>query len=118
MTAVPALVTPLAFTINDRMLRQWQSALIKWVRSDRPDLSNRQLAILLVVADGPAPHTVRGLAACLTLTKPAVSRALDRLAELEYVRRVPDRTDRRSVFIVATKLGELLVHHLAADFDG
>lgn len=104
-------------TNSDLRLQRWQGALVKWVRSNRPDLTNRQLAVLLIVTTGAAPHTVRGLAARLDLAKPAVSRALDRLAELAYLRRVPDRADRRNVFIVATKLGQLLVQDFAADFQ-
>jgi DNA-binding MarR family transcriptional regulator len=43
------------------------------------------------------PHTVRELAAKLDIMKPAITRALDRLAELGLARRVPDPRDRRSV---------------------
>lgn len=94
---------------------QWRNMVIDWVRSDRPDLSNRQLAVLLTVSADPAPHTVRGLANYLNITKPAVSRALDRLEELEYLRRVPDRRDLRNVFIVATRVGEKCVKDFAED---
>ncbi len=39
------------------------------VRKDSPDLTARQLAVLLTVYVTPPPHTVRGLAADLNITK-------------------------------------------------
>lgn len=97
--------------------KQWQGMLVDWVRSDRPDLSNRQLAVLLVVAGIPPPHTVRGLANYINMPKPVISRMLDRLGELQYLRRIPDQVDRRNVFIVLTKLGEEFINELAANFE-
>ncbi len=37
-------------------------ALIAYVRSGVPDLTNRQMALLMLVYLTPGPHTVRGLA--------------------------------------------------------
>jgi DNA-binding MarR family transcriptional regulator len=51
------------------------------------------------------PHTVRGLAASLNLGKPAVTRALDTLEALGFVRRRRDETDRRNVLIERTARG-------------
>ena len=48
---------------------------------------------MLSVYLGDGPHTVRGLATALKISKPAVSRALDRLGELGYVRRQRDDMD-------------------------
>ena len=45
------------------------------VRDDH-DLSARQITILLTIYLEPPPHTVRGLAAKLNVTKPVVTRAL------------------------------------------
>jgi hypothetical protein len=36
--------------------------LIGYVRSGQPDLTNRQMALMLLVYLTPGPHTVRGLA--------------------------------------------------------
>jgi DNA-binding MarR family transcriptional regulator len=69
------------------------------VAQDAPDLSARQLAVLLTVHLDPAPHTVRGLAAKLRISKPAVTRALDRLEHLTLAQRTIDAMDRRSVLI-------------------
>lgn len=84
------------------ILRETIAAL---VRADGPDLSARQLAVLLTVYLGEGPHTVRGLAADLNVSKPAVTRALDRLGELDLARRHVDPSDRRSVLVQRTVKG-------------
>jgi len=86
-------------------LELWRASLVASVRSDSPDLSARQMAMLLCVYLGPGPHTVRGLAKDLKISKPAVSRALDRLGELGYIRRERDDLDRRNVLVGRTDAG-------------
>ncbi len=48
----------------------------------------------------PGPHTVRGLARVLGVSKPVVTRALNTLGALGYLRRERDQDDRRNVFVV------------------
>jgi DNA-binding MarR family transcriptional regulator len=79
--------------------------LVASVRGETPDLSARQMALMLSVYLGDGPHTVRGLAQVLRISKPAVSRALDRLGELGYVRRERDDLDRRNVLVQRTATG-------------
>ena len=86
-------------------LELWRHALVASVRGDAPDLSARQMALILSVYLGDGPHTVRGLAQALRISKPAVSRALDRLGELGYVRRQRDDLDRRNVLVQRTVPG-------------
>lgn len=86
-------------------LELWRHALVASVRGDTPDLSARQMALMLSVYLGDAPHTVRGLALALKISKPAVSRALDRLGELGYIRRQRDDLDRRNVLVQKTIAG-------------
>lgn len=86
-------------------LELWRHSLVSSVRSDAPDLSARQMALLLCVFLGKGPHTVRGLARELKISKPAVSRALDRLGELGYIRRERDDLDRRNVLVQRTAEG-------------
>jgi DNA-binding MarR family transcriptional regulator len=50
-------------------------------------------------------QTVRGLAARLNVSKPAITRALDRLSEFDLVRRKTDPLDRRSVLVQRTATG-------------
>lgn len=83
----------------------WRHALVESVRREAPDLSARQMALLLSVHMTDPPHTVRGLAQVLNISKPAVTRALDRLQGLGYVRRSPDESDRRNVLIETTAKG-------------
>ena len=49
--------------------------LISYVRSGQPDLTNRQMALLMLVYLTPGPHTVRGLAHILGVSKPVITRA-------------------------------------------
>ena len=65
----------------------WRRVTVTTVRSDAPDLTARQLAVLMTVRLQPAPHTVRGLAATLNVGKPAITRALDTLSRLGFVQR-------------------------------
>ena len=58
-------------------LDQWRGAICESLRRDGPDLSARQMAIMLTIYLTAPPHTVRGLAAELSISKPAVTRALD-----------------------------------------
>src|SRR5271168_2223461 len=83
----------------------WRRALCESVRRDTPDLSARQMALLLTVYLTPPPHTVRGLATTLNISKPAITRALDRLGTLGLARRKRDETDRRSVLVLRTAKG-------------
>jgi len=75
------------------------------VRSDVRDLSTRQLGILTTLALEPDLNTVRGLAIHLRMSKPAVTRALDRLEQEGLAKRRPDPTDRRSVLLAILPAG-------------
>lgn len=83
----------------------WMTCLISIVRSDLPDLTNRQMGIMLSVALAPGPHTVRGLAERLGVSKPVVTRALNKLTALGYLARKRDRNDGRNIFIEMTGPG-------------
>src|ERR1700722_12709898 len=81
-------------------------------RRDGPDLSARQLAILLICCMDDPPHTVRGLAGTLNISKPAVTRNVDRLEELDLAWRRGDPRDRRSVLMLPTDSGRAFVREL------
>ncbi|MEI6986570.1 MAG: MarR family transcriptional regulator [Rhodospirillaceae bacterium] len=87
----------------------WRKALVASVRQDGPDLSARQMALLLTVYLCDPPHTVRGLAATLNISKPAITRALDRLSALGFIRRKRDDEDKRSVLIQRTVNGSVFL---------
>ena len=84
---------------TQQALEVWRVALVDGVRRDGPDLTARQLAVLLNVYLTPQPHTVRGLAKSLNVSKPAITRAVNWLSELGMVKRKTDDADRRSVLI-------------------
>ena len=92
--------------MGESSLSGWMKALIAYVRSGEPDLTNRQMALLMLVYLTPGPHTVRGLARVLGVSKPVVTRALNTLGALGYLRRVRDEADRRNVFVAKTSTGQ------------
>jgi DNA-binding MarR family transcriptional regulator len=91
--------------MTDGHLSGWMRTLINYVRSGQPDLTNRQMALLMLIYLTPGPHTVRGIASTLGVSKPVVTRALNTLGSLGYLRRERDQDDRRNIFVVRTKDG-------------
>ena len=101
---------------NSRLV-DWRGTLLRYVQSGHPDLTNRQMALLLVAGQEEGPHTVRGLAARLGVSKPVVTRALNSLSALGLVRRRRDERDRRGVFVDMTEQGESFLDDFAAMID-
>ena len=98
---------------NIKALGLWRAALVESVRQDGPDLSARQMAIMLQVYLTEPPHTVRGLASSLNISKPAVTRALDRLSVLGLLRRKRDTEDKRNVLLQRTVKGSVFLSDFA-----
>lgn len=94
-------------------LNFWQAVALDTVHDDDPDLSARQLAILLTVYLETPPHTVRGLAEKLGVTKPVVTRALNTMGAIGLVDRRRDKTDKRNVLVQRTVAGTLYLDRLA-----
>jgi DNA-binding MarR family transcriptional regulator len=90
---------------TDSLAGVLRSTIVELVRRDGPDLSARQLAVFLTCYLEPDAQTVRGLAAKLGVSKPAITRALDRLTEFDLVKRKTDPLDRRSVLVQRTPAG-------------
>lgn len=93
-------------------LKLWHDVIFDLVRDGDPDLSARQQAVLLTVYLEPPPHTVRGLAQKLGVTKPAITRALDTMGRMGLLARRRDHLDRRNVVIQRTLTGALAVEKL------
>lgn len=70
------------------------------------DMTCRQIAVLLMISAHPG-NSVKQLAAALDLSKPAVTRANDKLVELGLITRTTSKLDRRQVELSVTKLGRL-----------
>lgn len=92
----------------------WHRVTLATVRSDTPDLSARQLAMLMSIYLEDGLHTVRSLAKHLDVTKAAISRATDSLCKLGYIERKPDHRDKRSVVLARTSAG---IHFLSEFAD-
>jgi DNA-binding MarR family transcriptional regulator len=91
--------------VAQKLLNAWMNTLVDYVKSGRPDLTNRQMALLMLVYETPGPHTVRGLAQKLGVSKPVITRALNTLGTLGYLRRERDEADRRNIFVARTDSG-------------
>jgi DNA-binding MarR family transcriptional regulator len=96
----------------DQLVGILRDTIVALVRRDGPDLSARQLGVFLTCYLQDGAHTVRGLAAELNVSKPAITRALDRLGELDLARRKVDPMDRRSVLVQRTLKGTAFLRDL------
>ncbi len=96
----------------DQLVGILRETIVSLVRRDGPDLSARQLGVFLTCYLKDGAHTVRGLAAELNVSKPAITRALDRLGELDLARRKVDPADRRSVLVQRTLKGTAFLRDL------
>ena len=96
----------------DQLVGILRDTVVALVRRDGPDLSARQLGVFLTCYLQDGAHTVRGLAADLNVSKPAITRALDRLGELDLARRKVDPLDRRSVLVQRTLKGTAFLRDL------
>lgn len=96
----------------DQLIGILRDTIVALVRRDGPDLSARQLGVFLTCYLQDGAHTVRGLAADLHVSKPAITRALDRLGELDLARRKVDPLDRRSVLVQRTLKGAAFLRDL------
>lgn len=102
----------MAYSTADGLVDLLRQTIVALVRREGPDLSARQLAVFLTCYLEDEAQTVRGLAAKLNISKPAITRALDRLSEFDLVRRKSDPLDRRSVLVQRTTAGMGLMRNL------
>ena len=87
-------------------LLQWlHGTVVGSVQQGYDDLTMRQLAVMLITYMDGDLQTVRGLAGALGISRPAVSRALDRLGDFGLTRRQVDPRDRRSIVVRRTRKG-------------
>ncbi len=94
-------------------LQLWHDVALAQVKDDEPDLSVRQICILLTIYLEAPPHTVRDLAAKLNVSKPVITRALDSMGKLGLVTRRRDDDDKRNVLIQRTVKGALYLERLS-----
>ena len=94
-------------------MQLWHDIGLAQVHDDEPDLSVRQMTILLSIYLEAPPHTVRAMAQKLNVSKPVITRALDSMGKLGLVSRRRDDKDRRNVLIQRTVKGVLYLERLA-----
>jgi DNA-binding MarR family transcriptional regulator len=94
-------------------LQLWHDVALALVRDDEPDLSVRQISILLTIYLEAPPHTVRDLATKLDVSKPVITRALDSMGKLGLVARRRDDADKRNVLVQRTVKGALYLERLS-----
>lgn len=94
-------------------LALWHRVTMETVINQTPDLTSRQLAMLMSVYLDEGPHTVRSLAAKLQVTKAVITRGVDRLCKLDFIKRMPDHRDKRSVIMTRTSAGIRYLSHFA-----
>jgi DNA-binding MarR family transcriptional regulator len=87
-------------------------SIVALVRFEGPDLSARQLGVFLTSYLEDEAPTVGELAVKLNISGPAISRALNRLAEFDLVRRHIDPLDRRSALARRTTTGTAFLRDL------
>jgi DNA-binding MarR family transcriptional regulator len=87
------------------------------VKDHLPDLTIRQLNLILAVYLKPGPHTVRSLSSHLGIAKPAITRAIDKLQDLGFVKRKPDPDDGRSIFVQRTINGSVYLADMGEKFS-
>ena len=90
----------------------WHKVALALVTRGEDELSARQMAILTTIYLTPPPHTVRGLAQTLGVTKPVITRALDTMGAMKLVSRHRDEKDKRNVLVRRTVEGALFVERL------
>ena len=94
-------------------LSLWHRVTLETVIAQGPDLSTRQLAILMSVYLESSSHTVKSLSEKLNVTKAVISRALDTLSKHGFVARAPDPSDKRSIIVTRTSGGILYLQRFA-----
>ena len=85
-----------------------QTALMTAFQNGEPDLSLRQLAILMSISKH-GQISIGELSAQLHIPKPAVTRAVDRLEQLDLCKREFSACDRRKVLAVSKRNAHILL---------
>jgi len=105
---------PMAMRFSStQSLQLWHNVALAQVKDDEPDLSVRQMSIILTIYLEAPPHTVRDLASKLHVSKPVITRALDSMGKLGLVSRRRDEEDKRNVLVQRTVKGALYLERLS-----
>jgi DNA-binding response OmpR family regulator len=94
----------------EQIIDVFRQTIVALSRREGPDLTARQLGMLLICYLENDAQTVRGLAGKLNVSTPAIIRALDRLVVLNLVRRGKDSLYRRGIVVERTITGAAFIH--------
>jgi DNA-binding MarR family transcriptional regulator len=83
--------------------------LTAYIGSGQPDLTNRQMALLMTICTVPGPHRIKVLAERLGVRKPIITRALTTLSLLGLAQRRRCDCDRRDVYAEPTERGQQML---------
>ncbi|NCB03860.1 MAG: MarR family transcriptional regulator, partial [Spirochaetia bacterium] len=73
---------------------------------DKENITQAQLFTLFSIREHEDVCKLRELSRVLQVTPPTVTGIVDRLERLKYVKRLPDKKDRRVIFVVLTQKGK------------
>lgn len=82
------------------------------------NLTHPQFITLAALVAHSKPVSMRDLTAVTLQDAPSMTRVVDRLAKMDWVRRTRTRQDRRVVLVEATAGGQALVEQIRNDLDG
>jgi DNA-binding MarR family transcriptional regulator len=99
---------------DGRYLRLIRGTILDLVRRDGRDLTARQLTTLLTIYLQDEVYSVSMLAKMLNISRPGVTRILDRLVEAHLVSRAEDAADRRRVLVYRTSDGARYIEELGS----
>jgi DNA-binding MarR family transcriptional regulator len=88
--------------------------LLALVRRDGRDLTARQLSAFMIVYTEDEIQTVSSLAEQMNISRPGVTRVMDRLVQFDLISREEDRVDRRRVLARRTPRGIAFYRDLSA----
>ncbi len=104
----PRIATP-----SDARLDLVRDTLLALVRRDGRDLTARQLCAFMIVYSRDEVQTVSSLADLMNISRPGVTRVMDRLVRFDLMAREEDATDRRRVLARRTARGVAFHEDLA-----
>ncbi len=99
---------------QDQRVDMLREILLTLVRRDGRDLTARQLSAFLIVYTEDEVQTVSSLAERMNISRPGVTRVMDRLVEFDLLSREEDRVDRRRVLARRTARGATFYRDLGA----
>jgi DNA-binding MarR family transcriptional regulator len=98
----------------DARVDSLRQTLLALVRRDGRDLTARQLTAFLAIYTQEETLTVSSLAEMMNISRPGVTRVMDRLVHFDLIAREEDREDRRRVLARRTARGASFYRELVS----